>query len=134
MSVYRSTHDEFRPLGLNTRTINALIDQQVFTLQDLAQLTEREVARFPSIGIAALKQLSAYLRQEGPSVAIHDRPRVVSIEFPPGLLTAIDVWTVCQPNIQSRAAAVRRLVEMGLEWAAAPEESVLKPQSRPRKK
>jgi DNA-directed RNA polymerase alpha subunit len=65
MNRYLMALEEFRPLGLNTRTINILVSQQIFTVAHLGQLTEQEVAKIPGIGSTTLRQLRKYVRQDG---------------------------------------------------------------------
>jgi DNA-directed RNA polymerase alpha subunit len=62
MNVYQSAHDEFHPLGVSKRTINALINQRIFTLNDLLQLSEAEAAKLPGIGKAAFDEIRIYLK------------------------------------------------------------------------
>ena len=114
MSNRRIAESEFRPLGLNTRTIYALVKHGVYTLRDLTALTEREVSRMAGIGEKARSILAIYLRKEGPSVEIHNRRKSVSTIFEPAELTSIDAWALDNAAI-SRAEAIRRLVELGLK-------------------
>jgi hypothetical protein len=110
---------EFRPLGLNSRTINALWRHDICTLRELSQLTERALAVIPGIGAKGLSQLSLYIRKPGPTQEIHDRRRTVAVKFEPDALTAIDSWAQENGPISGRAEAVRRLVEMGLTRKAS---------------
>ena len=114
MTDSRTAESEFRPLGISTRAINALAANGVYTRRELGRVTERDLSRMPGIGPAALKLLRPYLLQEGPSVELHVRPRVVSVEFPAKSLTMIDAWAVEQAA-PSRAEALRRLVKLGLK-------------------
>jgi hypothetical protein len=105
---------EFRPLGFNSRTINALWLRDICTLEELTNLVERDLSLISGIGSKAKSQLQIFLRGDGPVQEIHDRPRTVSVSFDPRALTAIDAWALDHPGIKSRAEAVRRLVEQAL--------------------
>jgi hypothetical protein len=114
MRERRLAEREFRPLGLNTRTINALWCRDICTLQELSKLTEREVSLIPGIGAKGRSQLSLYIRKNGPAQEVHDRRRVVSVIFEPNALTAIDSWALENGPIKGRAEAIRRLVDLAL--------------------
>lgn len=105
---------EFRPLGLNSRAINALWCRDICTLRELSKLTERDLYVIPGIGAKARNQLALYVRKTGPVQEVHDRRRVVSIIFEPDALIAIDSWALENGPITGRAEAIRRLVEAGL--------------------
>jgi hypothetical protein len=114
MPNFRTAEAAFRPLGCSSRMINALCRQGIYNLADLSRVTEWELARWPGIGPASLSQLKIYLRTVGPSVELHRRPKTATVQFQPEVLTAIDAWAIEHEGIDSRAAAVRRLVEMSL--------------------
>jgi hypothetical protein len=114
MSKYATAEAEFRPLGLSTRTINALVGADIYTLHELRMLTERDLSVMPGIGPKAFNQLRIYVRKHGPTIEIHKRPRIVAAQFDPKSLTAIDAWALEQEGITSRPEAIRRLVERGL--------------------
>jgi hypothetical protein len=114
MTDYRKAESEFRPLGFNTRTIRALAGRGICSLRDLATLTERDLSSIPGIGLHAMAQLRVYIRKTGPTIEIHTRGRVVSVNFDAKALTAIDAWAVDNDVKRSRAEAIRRLVEQAL--------------------
>jgi hypothetical protein len=115
MSNYRNAEREFRPLGFTTRTINALCNAGIYTLQDLGRLTERDVARFSGLGPASISQLRIYLSQQGPSSEIHTRERTISVRLFPDTLTALDAWACENGGKISYADTIRRLIEIGLK-------------------
>jgi hypothetical protein len=114
MSDYRTAEKEFRPLGLDSRTINALAARGINSLRDLAFLTERDISVIPGIGPKAFSQLKIYVQMKAPVLEIHDRPKVVSTIFDARSLIAIDSWAH-ENKSSSRADAIRRLVELGLK-------------------
>jgi hypothetical protein len=47
-----------------------LINQRIFTLSGLLQLTETDAAKLPGIGSAAFDEIRIYLRQQDPSMKV----------------------------------------------------------------
>jgi hypothetical protein len=116
MLNYKLARSEFQPLGISSRSLNALVSRNICTRNDLGQFTEHEIARIPGIGAASLAKLRAYLRKELPSEAgLDEAPRGVTVQFQPASIQAIESWAKDQEGITSRAEAVRRLVDLGLK-------------------
>ena len=119
MLNYKLAKAEFQPLGISSRSLNALISRNICSRIDLAQFTEDEIGRIPGIGAASLAKLKPYLRKELPSEAGHNEvARGVTVQFQPASINAIESWAKDQEGITSRAEAVRRLVDLGLRSAA----------------
>lgn len=115
MLNYKLARSEFQPLGISSRSLNALVARNICSRIDLAQFTEDEIARIPGIGAASLAKLKPYLRKEMLSdTGLHDMPRGVTVQFQPATINAIETWAKDQQDITSRAEAVRRLVDLGL--------------------
>lgn len=107
---------EFRPLGLDSRAINALWARDICTLRDLSKLTEWDISVIPGIGTKTKGQLRIYLRStDAPAQEIHTRSRIVATRFEPDMLTEIDSWILEQGGHLARAEAVRRLVALALK-------------------
>jgi hypothetical protein len=115
MLNFKLAKSEFQPLGISTRSLNALVSRNICSRMDLAQFTEDEIGRIPGIGAASLAKLKPYLRKElPPEAGLHDAPRGVTVQFQPATINAIETWAKDQQDITSRAEAVRRLVDLGL--------------------
>lgn len=115
MLNYKLAKSEFQPLGISSRSLNALVARNICSRMDLAQFTEDEIARIPGIGASSLGKLKPYLRKAVlPETGLHDLPRGVTVQFQPATIQAIEIWAKEQRDVTSRAEAVRRLVEIGL--------------------
>jgi hypothetical protein len=115
MLNYKLARSEFQPLGISSRSLNALVARNICSRIDLARFTEDEIARIPGIGAASLAKLKPYLRKELlPEAGPSEVPRGVTVQFQPASINAIESWAKDQEGITSRAEAVRRLVELGL--------------------
>ncbi|MDR2867409.1 MAG: DNA-directed RNA polymerase subunit alpha [Acholeplasmatales bacterium] len=56
-------------LDLVTKSANALQRENIRTIGDLIQLSEREVSKIPGIGVVLFKEISARLKEKGLSLA-----------------------------------------------------------------
>lgn len=52
-------------IGLSTRTLNALTESAVWTVDDLTARTAAELSHFPRIGAAGIAQIRARLAAHG---------------------------------------------------------------------
>jgi hypothetical protein len=101
---------DFRKLGLDIRVVNALAAQGIFALEDLAPITESELASFRGIGPGTCKLLRDYLKKGS------GQEDAISLALPPDFIKAIDAWCVAHNNcFTSRAETIRRLLEIGLQ-------------------
>jgi hypothetical protein len=102
--------NDFRKLGLDGRVVNALAAQGIFALEDLAQLTARQLASFPGVGPSSAKRLGDYLGGENPAQA-----GAIALTLSPASVKTVDDWRRRKSgSIVSRAEAIQRLLEMGL--------------------
>jgi uncharacterized protein YodC (DUF2158 family) len=76
---------DFRKLGLGLRATNALADQGIFGIEDLARYTDQEFAGLPGIGAETYKTVQHYLRK---SVQPHDKQPEISLVPSAAVLTA----------------------------------------------
>lgn len=106
--------NDFRKFGLDPRVVNALAAQGIFVLEDLAPVTEKDLAHFRGIGPSTRKLLKDYLKKEGADAEI-----AISLVLSPEVVKAVDAWCVANSkNITSRAETIRRLVEIALQGAS----------------
>jgi len=119
MSNYRTAEAQFFSLGLKRRTINALFARGICTLSDLEAITEDELIQIKGIGWQAVSQLKKYRDQSEPGIESVDHFRTISAGFSDESIRAIDAWALRQDGVNSRAQAVRLLVEKALVSEAA---------------
>jgi len=115
VSRYRRAEAAFRPLGLDNRAINALVRGGVYSVEDLAGLTETRARAIPGLGLKTINQIRPYLKQESPAQSLPWEERDVTTRFDAKTLAEIDSWLDTQAGLSSRPVAIRYLVAQGLK-------------------
>lgn len=111
--LYDTARNEFRPLGLSTRVINALVASGISSIHELHALSESELEQVRGIGPTAIGHLRPFLCRQTASFDVN--PTLLSVKFADAKLGEIDKWALQQKGVVSRAEAIRRLVELALK-------------------
>jgi hypothetical protein len=110
---YSEFKGDFRKLGLDIRVVNALAAQGIFALEDLAQYSERDLARLRGIGPGTRKILQDYLKKTNQSPT--DQTPGIILMLPAEIIRSVDDWCLThQGPIPSRTEAIHTLVEISL--------------------
>ena len=62
MNRYLAALEEFRPIGVDTRTMNILLSHKIFSVADLGAFTEEQLGQLPGIGPKTIARLKSHLR------------------------------------------------------------------------